>query len=117
MAICLYLHKNFMNGPNRGLEKKLDDYPWVDPKLILVKEINGDRIEIYSQVDYLFKSHRHSYTVRSKRGGSSISGGYGHNNEIIFPTIESALIDSLKYVTTKDKLKELRREIILEGLL
>ena len=74
-------------------------------------------IEDEFSADYLFKSHRHSYTVISKRGGSSVSGGYGHDNEILFPTIESALIDSLKYVTTKDKLKELRREIILEGLL
>lgn len=111
-----YLRPHYINGPNRNLEKKLDDYPWVDPKLVLVREINGNRIEIYSKADYLFQAHRHSYTVRYS-GGSCASGGYGDNNEIVFPTIESALLDSLKYVTTKNNLKELRREIILEGLL
>jgi hypothetical protein len=98
------------------LENKLDDYPWMDPHLVLVRKINGNRIEIYSQADYQFKSHRHSYTVKSTYGSSS-SGGYGQDNEIIFPTIDSALMDSLKYVTTKDKLKKLKREIILEKLL
>lgn len=108
--------QNSENGPNRGLEEKLDDYPWLKPHLVLVRKINGNRIEIYSQADYQFKSHRHSYTVRSTYGSSS-SGGYGQDNEIIFPTIDSALMDSLKYVTTKDKLKKLKREIILEGLI
>jgi len=107
---------HFENGPNRGLEKKLDDYPWVDPHLVLVRKINGNRIEIYSQADYQFKSHRHSYVVRSTYASSS-SGGYGQDNEIIYPTIQSALLDSLKYVTTKEKLKGLKREIMLEELI
>lgn len=95
----------------------LDDYPWCDPHPVLTKNINLYKIVIYSQTDYAFQGHRHSYTVSGGKGYCA-SGGYGQDNEIVFPTIESALIDSLKYVTEdENELKMIRREILLEEIL
>jgi len=41
-----YLHPHYINGPNRNLEKKLDDYPWVDPKLVLSRKGKKETTEI-----------------------------------------------------------------------
>lgn len=96
----------------------LDDYPWCKPHPVLVKHINLYKIVIYSQTDYAFKGHRHSYTVSGAGKGYCASGGYGQNNEIKFPTVESALLDSLKYVTKdENELKIIRREALLEEIL
>ena len=117
MAKCLravYLHPK---KTQREIGKNLDDYPWVDPHLILVKNIDGYRIEIYTKADYCFQGHRHSYVVRKPGEGICASGGYGEKNEIVFPTIESAFLDSLKYVYKEEELKKARRDYLLEEIL
>ena len=117
MAKCLravYLH------PKKERKSKFnsDDYPWFDPHLILIKNINGYRIEIYSKPDYEFQGHRHSYVVRKPGQGIYASGGYGENNEIVLPTVESALVDSIKYVVRgEEEIKRIRREVLLEEIL
>ena len=96
----------------------LDDYPWCDPHSVLTKHINLYKIVIYSQTDYAFKGHRHSYTVSGAGKGYCASGGYGENNEIVFPTVESALVDSVKYVGNgEQEIKKIKREVLLEEIL
>lgn len=107
---AVYLH------PKKERKSKLDsdDYPWFDPHLILIKNINGYRIEIYSKTDFEFQGHRHSYVVRKPGIGIYASGGYVENNEIVFPTVESALVDSIKYVGNgEQEIKRIKREVLV----
>lgn len=117
MAKCL--QSIYIDSKKRNSKLNSDDYPWFDPHLVLVKNINGYRVEIYSQTDYEFQGHRHSYVVRKPGQGTYCSGGYGKNNEIVFPTVESALLNSIKrYIGNGEEEKQrIRREVLLEEIL
>ena len=89
---------------------------YLDPVIVHIERINDMVIEIYSQSDYEFKGHRHSYSVISKRG-TSVCGGYGESGEIIHITVELALMDAFKYVFRSDELVMRRREFSISKLL
>jgi hypothetical protein len=107
----------YLHTEKTQINRNLDEYPWVNPHLILLKDINGYKIEIYSQTDYCFQGHRHSYVVKKSGQGYYSSGGYGENNEIVFPTIESAFLDSLQYVYKSEELKGAKRDYLLGEIL
>jgi hypothetical protein len=65
-----------------------------------------------------FEKDRYSYSV-SYPGGNNVSGGYGKDNEIIYPTFDLALDSAIRSVSVKDDIryKRIRREVYLDILL
>jgi hypothetical protein len=89
------------------------EYPYIKPVLVFERTINDRNIRVFSQADYEFKAHRHSYSI----GTHHHSGGYGHENEIVFPTIMDAFFDALSNSVREEDFKQTKREFILEELL
>jgi hypothetical protein len=85
-----------------------------------VKVIRADKyvFTIESFYDDEFKGDRYSFIV-SYPGGTHISAGYGHENEIVMPTFDIALDQAIQAMAGFDKelYKKLRREISLDILL
>lgn len=75
--------------------------------------INGKLITVYKFYDDDFNADRYSYSI----GTNYHSGGYGHNNEIIYPNETTALLDALSHVVNKDDFKKIKRQFLIDSIL
>jgi hypothetical protein len=75
--------------------------------------IDDSIVKIEHFYDKEFGANRYSYKVNYV-GGVHISGGYGRNNEIVYPTFDSALDAALLGTFSLDKFREIKLNIILD---
>ena len=80
---------------------------YIDSSIIIIKYF----------YDKEFKANRYSYEVRYvdlEQVGVSISGGYGSNNEIIYPTFDSAFDAAILASFNLDSFREIKLNILLD---
>lgn len=75
--------------------------------------INGKTVTIYKFFDEEFSADRYYYSI----GTNHHSGGYGQNNEIIYPTEITALIDALSHIVDKKDFLKIKRQLLIESIL
>ena len=87
--------------------------------LLYVCDINDWKVK----VEYFYdKNHngerRYSYEIKYPHNGIHAAGGYGNDNEIVFPTFDSAFDSALRVVCypieeNLDKYREIKLNILL----
>lgn len=75
--------------------------------------VNGKLITIYKFHDEDFNADRYSYSI----GTNHHSGGYGANNEIIYPNETLALLDAISHVLNKNDFLAFKRQFLIESIL
>lgn len=75
--------------------------------------VNGKKITIYKFFDEDFSADRYSYDI----GTNHHSGGYGHNNEIIYPNETTALLSAISHIVDKEEFLRIKRQFLIESLL
>jgi hypothetical protein len=75
--------------------------------------INGKILTIYSFFDEEFKADRYYYSIDNNH----YSGGYGKNNEIIYPNEITAIISALSHIVDKNDFLKIKRQFLIESIL
>jgi hypothetical protein len=74
---------------------------------------NGKKITIYKFYDLEFKADRYSYSIDENHH----SGGYGKNNEIIYPDDKIALLNAISHIADKKDFLRIKREFLINDIL
>jgi len=75
--------------------------------------VSGRKVTIYKFYDEDFSADRYSYSI----GTNHHSGGYGHNNEIIYPNETIALLDAISHILDKKDFLVFKRQYLIESIL
>ena len=86
------------------------------PLRVTTEKLHTLSIECFYDDD--FSANRYSYTI-VYQGGTHASGGYGNNNEISYPTMDSAIESAIESICgfDREQYKEIIREIRLNTIL
>lgn len=71
------------------------------------------KVTVYKFYDEDFSADRYSYSI----GTNHHSGGYGLNNEIIYPNETIALLDAISHVLNKNDFLTFKRQFLIESIL